>query len=169
MKHLKTRIFKFSGGGPPDPPNLAALLTCIFIFPASRRGHHAGRVCHLCLDFVSQPLQRLLYPGLWSLGASGTPSYFSECIARDGHDPQEGLRTFQAFFQKSILIPDTTPRQLEYATQKRTITDMHELWKLNCQSLWSSEITTHLYVLNLDHKLSILCLSKEMFIILGAP
>ena len=74
---------------------------------------------------------------------------------------------------------ETTPQQLEYATQKRTIfsmwgkrsliTDMHELWKLNCQSLWSSNITTHFYVLNLDHKRSVLCLSKEMLIILGVP
>ncbi len=65
MQYLKTKLSKFSGGGPPDPPNHAALLTCIFIFPASRRGHHASRGCHLSFDFMSQPPHRLLHPGLW--------------------------------------------------------------------------------------------------------
>ena len=121
MQHLKTRIFKFSGGGPPDPPNLTALLTCIFIFTACMRGHHAGRPCHLSLDFISQPPHRFLHPGLWhprllytlfsnldltsGLRHPQTPGPFSECIARDGHDPRDDLRFFQAFFQKSILIP----------------------------------------------------------------
>ena len=119
MQHLKTRILRFSGGGPPVPSNLAALLTCIFICPASRRGHHAGRVCHLGLDFKSQPLHRLLDPGLWhtrlfytfftrGIRHPQTPGPFSGCVACDGHDLREGLHTFQAFFQKSILIPVTT-------------------------------------------------------------
>ena len=51
-----------------------------------------------------------IFSATWtSLGASGTPrpqAPFSEYVARDGHDPREGLRTFQAFFPKSILIPD---------------------------------------------------------------
>ncbi len=77
MKHLKIRIFKFSGGGPPDPPNRAALLTCIFIFPASRRGHHAGRVCHLSLDFMSQLLHRL---GPWSLAPTTALDAFQRIL-----------------------------------------------------------------------------------------
>ncbi len=115
MQHLKTRIFKFSGGGPPDPPNLAALLTCIFLFTASMRGHHAGRAYHLSLDFMIQPPDlwhpRLLYTLFSNLDLTSglrhpqTPGPFSECVAHDGHDPREGLRTFQAFFKNSILIP----------------------------------------------------------------
>ena len=74
---------------------------------------------------MCQPLHRLFHPGLWhpqllytlfsgflsnldltrGLSHPQTPDPFSGCAARDGHDPREGLRTFQAFFQKSILIP----------------------------------------------------------------
>ncbi len=49
-KIWRLEFFNFLGEDPQTPPPQKK----IFIFPACRRGHHADRVCHLSLDFISQ-------------------------------------------------------------------------------------------------------------------
>ncbi len=121
MQHLMTRFLKFSGGRTPRPPKSCSLIGLHFYLPC----HHAGRVCHLRLDFMSQPLHLGFctlvssthdccthfsadFSATWtSLGASGTPTpwplFWVCCVWWPW--PARGLAHFSGFFPKVHFDP----------------------------------------------------------------